>query len=783
MPAALKSSPEIPQRGIWNPATGLRWGGLALLLTLPWFMDHGLAGVSIFLKLDNGKIAGESLNTNHKGEIDLLSMSFGGSNSGTTHLGSLGGGGKSSVNDIRLFKYNDKSTPELIRRVMTGQPIGEAQIAFVESGLKTGERPVVTISLNNILVTSHTSGGSGAEDRLTESFTLNFAEYTYQTFSYSSSGEQTDSPSMTWNIAQNTGGTGGANTAPSITSIANQVTAEDTAVTTSFTLADSQTATGALTLARSTSDPFVVPLSGITFGGSGSSRTVIINPAANASGSAIVTVTVTDAGGLSASRSFTVTVNPVNDPPTIQAIGNQIINQDTAHVVTLNVSDIDTTAANVSITRVSGNSALIPASNITFSGSGASTRMTLNPVPGASGSALITLTANDGALNSPPISFTLTVNAVASGPTDIQLSPLAVSEQSPTNTVVGSLTASDPDDGNNVTFSLTDSAGGRFKLGGAGLSQVQVDNGRLLDFETASSHAITVRATDPDLNTFDKVFTISVANINEAPIITSSSIPSFTTDTTTPIIGLGVSDPDSGGSNVTVTLQVSGGILQLDSSGSLAGKIAGNSTNLVTVTAPVTAIAATLAADGLTYSTNGLSPGVFPLTIQANDLGNTGSGGAQSASTSLDLTVIDTPLNQWRRLHFDATQLSNPAISGMLADADKDGVGNLLEYGVGSDPLDPADGPGLVEFIEEVVAGVKFPAVRFNRLKQDFDPALQIQLEIATDNFNWRIDPEDSVQVSTTQFDSTRDTVVIRSSQSLGEHTRQMMRLRFTLEP
>lgn len=773
----------MPRRGFWNPSVGLRWGGLALFLTLPWFMDHGHAAVSIYLKLDDGKIAGESLNANHKGEIEVLSMGFGGSNSGSTHLGGGGGAGKANVTDIQLFKYNDKSTPELIRRVMTGEPIEKAEIAFVESELKTGERPVVTISLNNILVTSHASGGSGGEDRLTESFTLNFAEFTYQTFSYSSTGQPTDSPSMTWNIAANTGGTGGGNTAPSITAIANQSTAEDTPVTASFTLADTETATGALTLSRSTSNPLVVPLSGITFGGSGSSRTVTINPAANASGSATVTVTATDAGGLSASRSFTVTVNAVNDPPAIQAVGNRITNQDTPLGVTLAVSDIDTVAANISITPVSDNPGLIPASNITFSGSGTSTQMTLTPVAGASGSALITLTANDGALDSQPASFTLTVNATATGPTDIQLSAITVDENSPTNTVVGSLTASDPDDGNNVTFSLTDSAGGRFKLGGAGLSQVQVNNGSLIDFETATSHAITIRATDPDLNTFDQVFTISVVNVNEAPVITASLIPDIATETTAPLTGFGVSDPDSGISNITVTFQVGAGILQVDSSGSLAGKVTGNSSNLVTVTAPVADIAATLAAGGLTFSTNGLSPGVFPLTIQADDLGNTGSGGAQSSSTSVDLTVVDTPFNQWRRLHFDATELANPAISGLLADADKDGVGNLLEYGVGSDPLDPADGPGLVEFVWEEVDGVEFPAVRFNRLKPDSDPTLQIQLEIATDNFNWRTNPEESVPVRTTSLDAARDTVVIRSSLPPGDHARQMMRLRFTLVP
>ena len=39
----------------------------------------------------------------------------------------------------------------------------------------------------------------------------------------------------------------------------------------------------------------------------------------------------------------------------------------------------------------------------------------------------------------------------------------------------------------------------------------------LLDYESATSHAITVRVTDQAGLTFDKTFTIKVTNINEAP--------------------------------------------------------------------------------------------------------------------------------------------------------------------------------------------------------------------------------------------------------------------------
>ena len=48
--------------------------------------------VNIFLKLGNG-IKGESQNDQHKDWIDILSWSVGMTQSGTTHLGSGGGGG------------------------------------------------------------------------------------------------------------------------------------------------------------------------------------------------------------------------------------------------------------------------------------------------------------------------------------------------------------------------------------------------------------------------------------------------------------------------------------------------------------------------------------------------------------------------------------------------------------------------------------------------------------------------------------------------------------------
>ena len=765
-----------------HAAISLRGLAVAAMLALPWLADDGNGGtVAIYLKL--GEVTGEVVDQGHKGEIQVLAFNIGAESTST-----IFGKGNSEVSNLSLVKYTDIATPDLVRLTLTGERIKAAQLSFVEI-IGGSVQPVVTFQLKDVIVTSHQSGGSGSQDRLTEQIGLNFAAFTYQTFSYSAAGVQTVAPSVTWDIVDNAGSLndGIPNTVPTLTPIAAQATAEDVPVTVAFTVGDSQTAAGALTLLRSTTNPLVVPLSGITFGGAGSSRNVTLTPAANASGSALVTVTVTDAGGLTASSSFTVTVNPVNDPPLIQALPNQVTNQNTPLNVAIVVSDIDTAAASVHLTPVSGNPGLISAANITFSGSGATTQMILTPATGASGSALVTLTANDGSANSTPVSFTLTVNA-ATGPTDIQLlgpgnSAPVVNENSPTNTLIGTFTDTDPDSGNVATYQLVDSAGGRFKLAGAALDQLAVDAGTLLDFEAAATHRITVRATDPTLKTFDKVFTITVINVNEAPVITTVPGAVVAEGGSGPVAGLSISDPDSGAANITVAMLVSQGTLHLANSGNLAGKISGNDTAAISVTAPVGDIAAAFASGGLIYSAVGVAASVQTLTIQANDLGHTGIGGAHAAEANLALTVQESRFNQWRQKRFTAAQLEDPALGGPLGDADHDGIANLLEYGVNSNPVNPQSGPGLVEFIWQDVDGITYPAVRFKRLKPALDPALIISAEVATDTFNWRTEPGDTVVVSSTSFDKTLDQVIIRSALPLAKESRQRLRLRFSLVP
>ena len=74
-----------------------------------------------------------------------------------------------------------------------------------------------------------------------------------------------------------------------------------------------------LTLSASSSDQGLVPDANIVLGGSGASRTVTVTPASNQSGSATITLTVSD-GTASSTDTFVLTVDAVNDVPTISDV-------------------------------------------------------------------------------------------------------------------------------------------------------------------------------------------------------------------------------------------------------------------------------------------------------------------------------------------------------------------------------------------------------------------------------------------------------------------------------
>ncbi len=202
------------------------------------------------------------------------------------------------------------------------------------------------------------------------------------------------------------------NDAPTISAIASRTINEDSGTGGPFTIGDEETSASSLSVTATSSNTNVVPNGNIVLGGNGDNRTISISSKANAHGSARITVKVTDAHGKSAQRSFTVTVTPVNDAPTVSAIPNVTIDEDqNTGVRSFTVSDVETAAGSLSVTAASSNTALVPNSNIVLAGSGSTRTIKVTPLPKRSGSATITVRVSDGQKTSSR-SFTLKVNDV-----------------------------------------------------------------------------------------------------------------------------------------------------------------------------------------------------------------------------------------------------------------------------------------------------------------------------------------------------------------------------------
>ena len=126
----------------------------------------------IFAKI--GDIKGESLDSKHKDEVEVLSWSWGVTQSGTMAQGGGGGTGKASFNDFNFTHQIDKASPVLLKACATGEHIKEATITVRKAG--KGQQEFLVIKMNDIIITGVHPGGTGGDGGLMENVSLQFAK-------------------------------------------------------------------------------------------------------------------------------------------------------------------------------------------------------------------------------------------------------------------------------------------------------------------------------------------------------------------------------------------------------------------------------------------------------------------------------------------------------------------------------------------------------------------------------------------------------------------------------
>jgi hypothetical protein len=130
---------------------------------------------------------------------------------------------------------------------------------------------------------------------------------------------------------------------------------------------------------------------------------------------------------------------------------------------------------------------------------------------------------------------------------------------------------------------------------------------------------------------------ITVTAVNDAPVNTAPA--SVSTEEETAYVfapgALSVSDVDSGAADVETNLSVAHATVTVGTTGVT---VTGNSTGSVTVTGPVTAVAAAI--DGATLTPANAFSGSTTLTVTTSDLGHTGSGGVLTDTDDVTVSVL-----------------------------------------------------------------------------------------------------------------------------------------------
>ncbi len=161
---------------------------------------------------------------------------------------------------------------------------------------------------------------------------------------------------------------------------------------------------------------------------------------------------------------------------------------------------------------------------------------------------------------------TITINVTAVDPENnaptIDAQEFEADENVDDEDLIGTVSANDTD-GNTLTFSITADASELFEISDTGEISLAAD--KTLDFETSEEHTITVSVSDGQESAESQV-TITVANVNEAPIIEAQEFEVAEDISDQALIGTIVAnDPDGDPLDFDITTDDSG-LFEIDPS-------------------------------------------------------------------------------------------------------------------------------------------------------------------------------------------------------------------------
>jgi hypothetical protein len=343
------------------------------------------------------------------------------------------------------------------------------------------------------------------------------------------------------------------NEAPTAIALSATEFAENTAVgevVATFSATDPDSSDVIFTYSISANSPFVVV-----------NHQLVLNEPLNfeTESSHTVTATATDAEGLSVSADFALSILDVDEAPAPPAFSGSLSLEENKEEVFLGeLFSADEEGDSVSFTLSGAFAASFRISNDSL--------FAVAPFDFERNSRIaLTISATDQSGNSSQSSFTFTVLNVNEAPASIRLSTSTFSEQLAPNSIIGNLSATDPE-GEAVSYSLMGSQT-TFSLSGNRLILAETVN-----FEATPQVSIQVRATDAAGNFNDSLLVLNVTDAPEAatalavaPIAESAPVGT--------LLPFQVTDPDAQGTHSYSLIGSNGPFAISDSSLVLTGPL------------------------------------------------------------------------------------------------------------------------------------------------------------------------------------------------------------------
>ena len=347
--------------------------------------------------------------------------------------------------------------------------------------------------------------------------------------------------------------------APDISAIADSAsTSEDTAVTINVVANDSYVTTAPVSITTSNGT------NGTTTIAESSPEQIVYTPDADYNGTDTFSYTITQ-GEKTSSADVTLTIEAVNDAPTIDIASTIQVAENQTAVTTVSVSDVDEDELTLTLGGTDADSFNLSDENV----------LTFKEEPDyeTKSSYSITLSLTDG---TETVTKEVTIAVTNINDVAPEFTSEATFSAAENQTAIGTVTATDAEE-DDVTFTVS---GSELAITSAGvLTFVEAP-----DYETKTSYTATVTASD-GTNTTTQNITVNVTNVNDvAPVFTSEATFSAAENQTA--IGT-VTATDADGD--AVTFIISGDELAITSAGVLTFVEAPDYETKATFTATVTA--------------------------------------------------------------------------------------------------------------------------------------------------------------------------------------------------